>query len=102
MTDQNLQSRGRRRSRVFLATLSLLACSPAALRGQVTDQQCGEAQAGNGLHYNGSYDSRRHSPLKQINSDTIDNLVPKWVFHVPQATHLQTVPLLVQVVMYVT
>ena len=33
---------------------------------------------------------------------TIDSLVPKWVFHVPGATHLETVPIVVDGVMYVT
>src|SRR3954452_24045068 len=85
----------------FLAAMATLACI-TALHSQVTEQQLRESQAGNWLHYNGSYDSRRHSPLKQINSDTVDNLVPKWVFHVPNATHLETVPIVVDGVMYVT
>jgi alcohol dehydrogenase (cytochrome c) len=90
------------RSPLFLGRLAILAYSAAILCAQVTEQQLREAQAGNWLHYNGSYDSRRHSPLKQINSDTIDSLVPKWVFHVPGATHLETVPIVVDGVMYVT
>ena len=86
----------------FRGRLTILAYSAAILGAQVTDQQLHEAQTGNWLHYNGSYDSRRHSSLKQINSGTIDSLVPKWVFHVPGATHLETVPIVVDGVMYVT
>jgi Glucose dehydrogenase len=79
-----------------------LACCGLSLGAQVTDRQLREANAANWLHYNGSYDSRRHSPLNQINVSTVDALVPKWVFHVPGATHLETVPIVVDGVMYVT
>jgi len=73
-----------------------------ALIAQVSDMQLREANSANWLHYNGSYDSRRHSALNQVNTTTVDALVPKWVFHVPGATHLETVPIVVDGVMYVT
>ena len=72
------------------------------LSAQVTDKKLLEANAANWLHYNGSYDSRRHSPLKQVNVSNVDGLVPKWIFHVPGARNLQTVPIVVDGVMYVT
>ena len=72
------------------------------LSAQVTDKKLLEANAANWLHYNGSYDSRRHSPLKQVNVTNVDGLVPKWIFHVPGARNLQTVPIVVDGVMYVT
>lgn len=75
-------------------------CVP--LTAQVTDQQLREANSANWLHYNGSYDGRRHSTLDQVSTTTIDALVPKWVYHVPGATHLETVPIVVDGVMYVT
>jgi len=64
--------------RSFLSRLTILAYSAAILGAQVTDQQLREAQTGNWLHYNGSYDSRRHSSLNQINTGTVDSVVPKW------------------------
>ncbi len=74
----------------------------ATLPGQVTDKQLLEANASNWLHYNGSYDSRRHSPLNQVNLSTVNRLVPKWIFRVPNASRLQAVPIVVDGVMYVT
>src|ERR1051325_9596820 len=93
-----------RRSNARRSTLAVAAafCCVAALTAQVSDRQLLEAQPGNWLHYNGSYDSRRHSALRQINAQTIDSLVPKWIYHVPGATHLETVPIVVDGVMYVT
>ena len=76
-----------------------LAC---ALPGQVTDQQLLEADASTWLHYNGSYDSRRHSRLDQVNLGTINRLTPKWIFRVPNASRLQSVPIVSGGVMYVT
>ena len=82
--------------------MKFVACSACLLSAQVTDVQLLEANAANWLHYNGGYDSRRHSALNRINTATVDNLVPKWVFHVPNATQLQSVPIVVNGVMYVT
>ena len=69
---------------------------------QVSDAQLVEGVSDNWLHYNGTYDSKRHSALNQVNASTVDALVPKWIFHVPGATHLETVPIVVDGVMYVT
>jgi alcohol dehydrogenase (cytochrome c) len=93
--------------RTLVTTAITTALLAANLAAQVTDAQLREtqlkeAQAGNWLSYNGSYDSRRHSPLKQVNTGTIDALVPKWVYHVPGASRLQTVPIVVDGVMYVS
>ena len=78
------------------------ACVTVSLAAQVTDRQLHEANSANWLTYNGSYDSRRHSALNQVSVSTVDTLVAKWVFHVPNATALQTVPIVLDGVMYVT
>lgn len=89
------------RRAIFCTLCALpLLCAPAP--GQVTEQQLREADSANWLHYNGSYDSRRHSGLNQVSTANIDALVPKWVYHVPGATHLETVPIVVNGVMYLT
>jgi len=80
----------------------LCALWAAGLEAQVSDAQLREANSANWLQYNGSYDSRRHSVLSEVNTSTIGALVPKWVFHVPGASHLQTVPIVADGVMYVT
>ncbi len=82
--------------------LIMLAMLGAQLGAQVTEKQLQEAQPANWLHYNGSYDSRRHSALNQVQTGNVEGLVPRWIFHVPDATRLQTVPIVVDGVMYVT
>lgn len=72
------------------------------LPAQVTDRQLREAKPADWLHYNGTYDSRRHSALNQIDTANVGALVPKWVFHMPGASHLESVPIVVDGVMYVT
>jgi alcohol dehydrogenase (cytochrome c) len=79
----------------------LLGCT-ASIAAQVTDKQLLEAPGANWLHYNGSYDSRRFSSMAQINAGNVDRLTAKWVFHVPGAGHLESVPIVVDGVMYVT
>jgi alcohol dehydrogenase (cytochrome c) len=70
--------------------------------GQVTYQDLKTADPGNWLTYSGSYSSQRHSLLKQIDTSTIQALVPKWIFHVPGQERLESVPIVVNGVMYVT
>jgi alcohol dehydrogenase (cytochrome c) len=74
----------------------------AALSGQVTYKQLLEAPPENWLHYNGQYHSQRHSALKQIHRANVKDLVPKWIYHVPNSSMLQTTPVVVDGVMYVT
>ena len=84
-----------------LFVASLFACA-SLLYAQVTDRDLREPNPANWLHYNGSYDGRRHSALNQINTSNVDVLVTKWIFHVPGASHLESVPIVVDGVMYVT
>jgi alcohol dehydrogenase (cytochrome c) len=79
-----------------------LLISAASLAAQVTDKQLLEPPGSNWLHYNGSYDGRRHSQLTQINTTNISSLTTKWIFHMPGAGRLQTVPIVAGGVMYVT
>ncbi|MGH9667103.1 MAG: PQQ-binding-like beta-propeller repeat protein, partial [Bryobacteraceae bacterium] len=60
------------------------------------------ADPSNWLTYSGSYSSQRHSLLKQIDSRNIQALVPKWIFHVPKQERLESVPIVVNGVMYIT
>ncbi|MEO8735654.1 MAG: PQQ-dependent dehydrogenase, methanol/ethanol family [Edaphobacter sp.] len=85
-----------------IAKLILLLGCTASLAAQVTDKQLLEKPGTNWLHYNGSYDTQRMSTLTQINASNVEALTTKWVFHVPGAGHLESVPLVVNGVMYVT
>src|SRR4029453_7673752 len=53
--------------------------------------------------YDGTLSGNRFSPLDQVNATTIQRLAPKWMFTIPGAPRpLQTTPLVVGGVMYVT
>jgi alcohol dehydrogenase (cytochrome c) len=82
----------------FICLLSALL--PAA--GQVTYQDLLKADPGNWLTYSGSYNSQRHSLLKQINAGNAQALTPKWIYHVPGAGRVESVPIVVAGVMYVS
>ena len=46
----------------------------------VTQQRLENPEAGNWLLYRRTYDSHGFSPLRQINTDTVKDLVPVWTF----------------------
>jgi alcohol dehydrogenase (cytochrome c) len=74
----------------------------AALAAQVTYDDIRHSPGNNWLTYSGDYQGRRHSPLTQINRDNAGSIVPKWVYRVEGATHLESSPLVYDGVMYVT
>lgn len=75
---------------------------PAALPGAVTDAMIRKSPSGDWLTYAGDFAAHRHSPLTQITRDNVSSLVPKWVYHVENATHLEATPLVYDGIMYVT
>jgi alcohol dehydrogenase (cytochrome c) len=56
----------------------------------------------NWLTYAGDVRSQRFSPLAQIDRANVSSLVPKWIFHVEGAKHLEASPLVFDGVMYVS
>ena len=56
----------------------------------------------NFLHTNGNYEQTRFYPNKQINTQTVKNLVPAWIFQTEIVDSLETTPIVVNGVMYVT
>ncbi len=73
----------------------LLAALVAA-SAQVTYQDLLQADPNNWLHYNGAYHSRRHSPLRQVHTGNVAALAPKWIYHIPGASRLESVPIVVE------
>lgn len=69
---------------------------------QVTYKDLVNPNAANWLMYSGTYSSQRHSGLKQINTANVKSIAPKWIYHVPGATRLETVPLVVDGVIYLS
>ena len=101
--------------------VSLLAFSPAFSGGAETEaaatkktkdapvpsvtQEQLSAAAGdekNFLHTNGNYDQTRYYPGKQINASNVGKLRPAWIFQTEVKESLETTPIVVDGVMYVT
>jgi alcohol dehydrogenase (cytochrome c) len=60
----------------------------------------GEPQ--NWLMYSGDYSGKRFSELKQINAETVKNLVPRWVYQTGALGKFETTPLVVDGILYGT
>lgn len=56
----------------------------------------------NFLHTNGNYDQTRFSPLKQVTTANVAKLRPAWIFQTEVKESLETSPIIVGDVMYVT
>jgi len=111
---------GGRRAIGFLASLAglaliLLASNPAAadevkggtLYGDmsaVTQDMMNRAasDANNFLHTNGNYQQSRYYPASQINAANVKNLRPAWVFQTEIMESMETTPIVVNGIMYVT
>jgi alcohol dehydrogenase (cytochrome c) len=67
----------------------------------VTDQELLKPDPSDWVGYSGTYNSHRHSLLKQITTDNVKNLQAKWVFQLVGQQHVQAVPIVADGVMYV-
>ncbi len=56
----------------------------------------------NFLHTNGNYEQTRYYPGKQINTSNVGKLRPAWIFQTEVKESLETTPIVVGEVMYVT
>jgi alcohol dehydrogenase (cytochrome c) len=83
------------------ATLLCLALGFGAF-AEVRDEDVTKGAGEDWLTYAGSYSGWRYSPLKQITADNVRNMVPKWVYHVPDARGLRSSPIVYQGVLYIT
>ena len=59
-------------------------------------------QANNWLHPNGSYDQTRYYPGSQINTGNVGKLSPKFVFQTAVLESMETAPIVVNGVMFLT
>ncbi|SVD40397.1 uncharacterized protein METZ01_LOCUS393251, partial [marine metagenome] len=91
-------------SRFIWSIYGLLFLFHAELTAQVPYQRLVDAQGdlANWLTYSGTYNGHRFSPLDEINNETVENLVPKWVYQVKNPGIVETTPLVVDGVMYLT
>jgi PQQ-dependent dehydrogenase (methanol/ethanol family) len=75
------------------------APTPAVSQEQLSGAAGDES---NFLHTNGNYDQTRYYPGKQINASNVGKLRPAWIFQTEVKESLETTPIVVGGVMYVT
>src|SRR5436853_4565227 len=85
-----------------LLITALTLCAAVSALAQVTHQNRLKPDPQDWLRYSGSYDSHRHSLLKQITPANAASLQGKWVYHMNGQEAIQAVPLVYQGVMYVS
>src|SRR5690242_15007073 len=80
------------------------AAKPTIPATNVTQDMLNKAanDAANFLHTNGDYTQKRYSPLRQIPAGTVAKLHPAWIFQTEVRESLETSPIIVNGVMYVT
>jgi alcohol dehydrogenase (cytochrome c) len=85
-----------------LAFLNLAAY--VLLLGQVNSERIrlAEREPGNWLTYSGNYSAHRHSPLDQVHTGTVSRLKPVWVYQTSSAAAVETTPLVVDGIMYIS
>jgi len=85
-----------------LTFLNLAAC--VSLLAQVPFERIRQAEhdPGNWLTYSGNYAAHRHSPLDQVGRGTVGRLRPLWVYQTSAAAAVETTPLVVDGVMYIS
>jgi alcohol dehydrogenase (cytochrome c) len=80
----------------------ILCLLGTALQAQVTTQDLQHGLGQNWLTYLGDYAAQRFSPLKEVDTHTVKDLVPMWVKHFQTSGDLETTPLVYDGVMYAT
>ncbi|MBM3724724.1 MAG: PQQ-dependent dehydrogenase, methanol/ethanol family [Acidobacteria bacterium] len=85
-----------------MKTLCLAVAAAALAQSQVTYDHLLRADPKNWLHYSGQYHAQRHSLLKQVTTANAHQLSAKWIYHVDGARRLESVPIVVDGVMYVS
>jgi alcohol dehydrogenase (cytochrome c) len=86
--------------RRILLPLSLI-CLACAAQAHPSINDPGPSTAGEWPIYPGSYNSQRHSMLKQVTSANAHQLQVKWVYHVAASKALEVTPVVKDGVMYI-
>jgi alcohol dehydrogenase (cytochrome c) len=83
-------------------TAWLLAIVPLAAQAPYERIRRADSEPANWLTYSGNYSSHRFSGLDQINTSNVRRLKPAWVYQVKALERVQTTPLVVDGVMYLS
>jgi alcohol dehydrogenase (cytochrome c) len=87
-----------------LRSLALLPLLCPAAWGQVTYERIlhADSEPANWLTYSGNYAGHRFSPLRQITRENVAGLKPAWVYQMEVEGRVETSPLVVDGIMYIT
>src|SRR5689334_8314620 len=85
-----------------LILLKLTACIPLLAQVPFERIRLAEREPGNWLTYSGNYSAHRHSPLDQVDTTSVSRLRPLWVYQTSAAGAVETTPLVVDGVMYIS
>ncbi len=82
----------------------LFLISPVAFAAEVDDARllAATSDKGNWLAYGRDYQQQRFSPLKQVNRETVDQLVPRWIYQTGIPASFQATPIVVDGVIYLS
>ena len=109
-TTANMKSRMGKHS-VFMLAAAWFACpalgqqvsSPATVSQRITPEELTVQPVGeNWTSYNGDYSGRRYSSLQHVNSSNVAGLKAAWVFHPGNSQSLETTPVVVRGLMFIT
>src|SRR5262245_38283353 len=85
-----------------LLAIGLAACLAATAAAQVSDQGLLTPDPQDWLMYSGTYNSHRHSPLRQLTPANVPRLQAKWVYRMAGQDAIQAVPIVHNGVMYIS
>jgi alcohol dehydrogenase (cytochrome c) len=85
-------------------TIAIAILIPALVLGQVSYERILESnkEPGNWTTYSGGYASQRYSGLRQITRENVGRLKLKWAFQMKTLETVETTPLVVDGIMYLT
>ena len=72
----------------------------SAVKQDMLNRSAGDGN--NFLHTNGNYNQTRYYPARQINVGNVQTLRPAWIFQTAVVETMETTPIVVNGVMYVT
>ena len=81
-------------------TAKAMTKAPGAVTQAMLDGAAGDSK--NWLHANGSYDQHRYYPGNQVNAANVSKLKPAFVFQTAVLESMETAPIVVDGVMYLT
>ncbi|UEM23410.1 methanol/ethanol family PQQ-dependent dehydrogenase [Skermanella mucosa] len=100
--DKRALARGIAAVALMLAPVPVLAAGPLDNYAPVTQERLEKPEDGNWLQYRRTYDSWGYSPLSQVNTGNVKDMVPVWSFSTGVNEGHQSPPVVNNGVMFIT